>query len=87
MTQAVPGPVEAVRHVPDPAVVTAFAPLLADAMAVLSDWDAPDAAQERLRRDYLEHLARHPDAVAKAGPRRTSRHPVWCSTRAANRCC
>ena len=25
-------------------------------------------AQERLRRDYLDHLAAHPDGVAKAGP-------------------
>ncbi|MEY9213693.1 NUDIX hydrolase [Thermobifida halotolerans] len=37
--------------------------LHADARAVLSSWTAPDAAQEELRRAYLEHLDRHPDAV------------------------
>ena len=55
-------------HVPDPAVVTAYRSLRADAVAVLEGWQAPDAGQERLRRDYLEHLAAHADGVAKAGP-------------------
>jgi 8-oxo-dGTP pyrophosphatase MutT (NUDIX family) len=47
---------------------TAFADLRADAVAVLSQWIAPDSAQEGLRRDYLAHLAAHPDGVAKTGP-------------------
>jgi 8-oxo-dGTP pyrophosphatase MutT (NUDIX family) len=47
---------------------TAYTHLHADAVAVLSRWPAPDAAQERLRRDYLDHLSAHPDGVAKAGP-------------------
>ena len=47
---------------------TAYAHLHADAVSVLSRWQAPDAAQEGLRRDYLDHLATHPDGVAKAGP-------------------
>lgn len=47
----------------------AFAHLHADATRVLRAWSAPDAAQERLRTAYLAHLERHPDGVAKAGPR------------------
>ena len=50
------------------AVAAAFAHLHADARSVLEGWAAPDAGQDRLRRAYLEHLAVHPDAVAKAGP-------------------
>lgn len=50
------------------AVAAAFAPLHADAVDVLTTWDAPDAAQARLRDAYLEHLAAHADGVAKAGP-------------------
>ena len=68
MSGAVPGSADPVRPVPDPAVVGAFARLLADAVSVLQGWAAPDAGQERLRRDYLDHLATHPDGVAKAGP-------------------
>lgn len=68
MSDAVPGSVDPVRPVPDPAVVAAFATLQADAVSLLQGWAAPDAGQERLRRDYLDHLAAHPDAVAKAGP-------------------
>jgi 8-oxo-dGTP pyrophosphatase MutT (NUDIX family) len=57
-----------VGHAPDPAVVTAYRSLWADAVAVLEGWQAPDAGQERLRRGYLEHLSAHADGVAKAGP-------------------
>jgi 8-oxo-dGTP pyrophosphatase MutT (NUDIX family) len=39
--------------------------LHADAVRVLKDWDAPDPAQEQLRLDYLEHLARHDDGMWK----------------------
>ena len=46
----------------------AFAHLHADAVSVLEAWDAPDAAQDLLRRQYLTPLAAHPDGVAKAGP-------------------
>ncbi len=68
MSDAVPGSPDPVRPAPDPAVVAAFATLRADAMSVLQGWVAPDATQERLRRGYLDHLAAHPDAVAKSGP-------------------
>jgi len=53
---------------PDGAVATAYARLHADAVRLMGDWRAPDEQQERLRRDYLSHLAAHPDGVAKAGP-------------------
>jgi 8-oxo-dGTP pyrophosphatase MutT (NUDIX family) len=43
-------------------------PLHADAVAVLSGWAAPDAAQEALRTDYLAHLAAHADGVWREGP-------------------
>lgn len=46
----------------------AYAHLHTDAVQQLSRWRPPDADQERLRLDYLEQLARHPDAVAKQGP-------------------
>ncbi|WP_377641070.1 NUDIX hydrolase [Oryzobacter terrae] len=49
-------------------VAATFAHLHADAVDVLTRWTAPDAAQDGLRASYLEHLAAHPDAVAKAGP-------------------
>lgn len=39
-----------------------------DAVRALTAWQAPDAAQEALRRGYLEHLHAHPEGVAKAGP-------------------
>ncbi len=35
----------------------------------LRDWQPPDPRQEALAMDFLEHLARHPDAMSKAGPR------------------
>ncbi|MFE3458847.1 NUDIX domain-containing protein [Nocardiopsis aegyptia] len=37
--------------------------LHADARAVLAAWTAPDARQERLRREYLAHLDEHEDAM------------------------
>jgi 8-oxo-dGTP pyrophosphatase MutT (NUDIX family) len=39
--------------------------LLADAITVLSDWSAPDAGQETLRRRYLRHLRDHADAMSR----------------------
>jgi 8-oxo-dGTP pyrophosphatase MutT (NUDIX family) len=50
------------------AVAAAFAPLHADAVAVLTAWVPPDAGQAHLRDAYLAHLVEHPDGVAKAGP-------------------
>ena len=52
----------------DAALAADYAHLRADALDVLGCWPAPDEAQERLRTAYLEHLAAHPDGVAKAGP-------------------
>ena len=40
--------------------------LHADALAVLSDWSAPDARQEALRAEYVDHLRRHADGCEKA---------------------
>ncbi|RAY13326.1 NUDIX hydrolase [Actinomadura craniellae] len=37
--------------------------LHADVVRVLTGWQAPDAAQEALRGDFLAHLATHPDGV------------------------
>jgi 8-oxo-dGTP pyrophosphatase MutT (NUDIX family) len=37
--------------------------LHADAVRVLGQWRAPDDAQERLRREFLDHLDTHPDGV------------------------
>lgn len=34
--------------------------LYADAVRVLSSWEAPDAAQERARLEFLRHLEEHP---------------------------
>src|ERR687897_849549 len=53
---------------PDAVVAAAYAHLLADAQAVLERWAARDAGPETLRRDYLRHLAAHPDGVARDGP-------------------
>lgn len=36
-----------------------------DAHEVLTGWVAPDEEQARLRRIYLDHLAAHPDAMAR----------------------
>lgn len=60
------GPAEV--HVADPAVATAYAHLHADALRVLRDWTPPGATQSRLCTACLEHLVKHPDAVARAGP-------------------
>ncbi|MFC7327698.1 NUDIX hydrolase [Marinactinospora rubrisoli] len=38
-------------------------PLHEDARSVLREWQAPDPAQEELRREYLAHLDRHPDGM------------------------
>jgi 8-oxo-dGTP pyrophosphatase MutT (NUDIX family) len=40
-------------------------PLYADAVGVLDDWNAPDPAQDVLRKDFLAHLAAHPDGLWK----------------------
>lgn len=37
-------------------------------MELLSRWQAPTPGQELLRREYLEHLAAHPDGVWREGP-------------------
>ncbi|MEV5709387.1 NUDIX hydrolase [Actinoallomurus sp. NPDC052274] len=37
--------------------------LHADAVRALSDWSAPDAAQDLLRRDFLAHLSAHENAM------------------------
>ena len=68
MTEAASGSGGTGAHVPDPAVVAAYASLRADLVAVLAGWDPPDAAQDRLRHGYLAHLAASPDGLAKAGP-------------------
>jgi 8-oxo-dGTP pyrophosphatase MutT (NUDIX family) len=63
------GEVRALTTPTDPAsAATASAHLHADAVDVLTRWSPPDARQERVRREYLAHLAAHPDAMAKAGP-------------------
>jgi 8-oxo-dGTP pyrophosphatase MutT (NUDIX family) len=40
--------------------------LHADALAVLEGWAAPDAAQERWRTAYVDHLRARPDGCVKA---------------------
>ncbi|QBI52650.1 NUDIX hydrolase [Streptomonospora litoralis] len=42
-----------------------LAELHARARSELETWTAPDAAQDELRRAYLEHLDRHADAVSR----------------------
>lgn len=44
------------------------AALAGDLRATLERFDAPDAEQERLRRQFLAHLEQHPDAVHRDGP-------------------
>ena len=36
-----------------------------DAVGVLQHWNAPDSGQEKLREEYLAHLAAHPDGMWK----------------------
>jgi 8-oxo-dGTP pyrophosphatase MutT (NUDIX family) len=59
-----PGPGPAAAEPAGSASVTAGS-LHADAVRVLAAWDAPDAGQDRLRGQYLAHLAAHPDAMGK----------------------
>lgn len=40
--------------------------LHADALAALTRWPAPDAAQDRLRQRYVAHLQAHPDGLTRA---------------------
>ena len=40
----------------------------ADAVATLRAWQAPSAAQDALRHEYLAHLRRHPDGTSRLGP-------------------
>jgi 8-oxo-dGTP pyrophosphatase MutT (NUDIX family) len=40
----------------------------ADAVATLTTWRAPTSQQEALRREYLAHLARHPNGTSRDGP-------------------
>ncbi|MFD2284436.1 hypothetical protein ACFSUJ_35085 [Streptomyces lusitanus] len=37
-----------------------------DAVRTLEGWRTADAGQDRLRRDYLAHLAGHPDGLFRA---------------------
>jgi 8-oxo-dGTP pyrophosphatase MutT (NUDIX family) len=39
-----------------------------DALRQLRAWSAPTHEQDRLRRDYVEHLERHADALSRSGP-------------------
>ncbi|GAB3081477.1 NUDIX hydrolase [Intrasporangium mesophilum] len=57
------------RSVPAPEPVrSGWERLHADAVARLEGWSAPDAQQEQLRVDFLRHLRRHADAMARSGP-------------------
>ena len=40
----------------------------AAAVELLTRWRAPSPEQDRLRQEYLEHLARHPDGMWRDGP-------------------
>jgi 8-oxo-dGTP pyrophosphatase MutT (NUDIX family) len=55
-------------RVPVEPVADQLAEQHADAIATLSAWRAPTAAQDALRRDYLAHLRRHPDGTSRDGP-------------------
>jgi 8-oxo-dGTP pyrophosphatase MutT (NUDIX family) len=37
-----------------------------EALAVLTGWPSPSAAQERLRQEYVAHLERHPDGLDRS---------------------
>lgn len=39
--------------------------LHADAVRVLQEWDTPDPGQDKLRQEYLAHLAAYPDGMWK----------------------
>ena len=47
---------------------TGYRLLHEDTARSLSTWRAPNTTQERLRTEYLLHLAAHPDAMSKQGP-------------------
>jgi 8-oxo-dGTP pyrophosphatase MutT (NUDIX family) len=47
---------------------TAYLALREDARRVLAGWDAPDAQQEALRVELLDHVDAHDDAMWKQGP-------------------
>ncbi len=64
-TSAVPADRRGPLQGPD---ATAWRRLRDDAVARLETWEAPDEQQEGLRRDFLQHLHVHPDAMSKAGP-------------------
>jgi 8-oxo-dGTP pyrophosphatase MutT (NUDIX family) len=70
VTDPVPGPSAAAARgqAVDPAVARAYRHLHDDAVQALRTWTPPDRGQARLRTGYLEHLAVHPDGVAKGGP-------------------
>jgi len=57
---------EAAAGPSNPEVVEPVDRVRADALAVLMTWTAPDAEQDRLRRDYVAHLERHPDGVRRS---------------------
>ncbi len=52
----------------DTGVARRYAHLHGDAVDVLACWSAPDAAQDELRHQYLDHLREHRDGVAREGP-------------------
>lgn len=43
-------------------------PLLEAAVQTLQDWNAPDAAQDKLRAQYVAHLRARPDGIWRGGP-------------------
>ncbi|HEV7173396.1 NUDIX hydrolase [Pedococcus sp.] len=49
-------------------VPAAYLRLRDDARRTLEQWQAPDAQQEQLRAELLEHCRRHPAALWKQGP-------------------
>ena len=53
---------------PSTGVPTAYLALREDARAVLEGWGAPDAQQDAVRVELLEHLDEHADAMWKQGP-------------------
>ena len=40
--------------------------LHADALRLLSDWEAPSPGQEALRAEYVAHLLSHPDGMPRS---------------------